>query len=260
MITVDMTAKINFYKVLNQSERNAKLRKASADGLLEEMQALLKAGADINNRDEDGWTPLVFCVYSSNTRGAGFLIEKGADIKTPFSYGKSPFNLALILQHTDVARLILSLMTPKERYDYLHFKPENCTFSKNFINEFNIELKNNAKKIYDILRPAWRIGTNSLFNDLAFFPKEIVWTIRILEASIQDFPDWYKNRMPSDLALTIRFFEENKKRPALIFSNLKGKKENNLSELQKDLEQQLNLNDKPDNSPAQSDSYSSCFL
>jgi len=46
---------------------------------VESMKALIGAGANVNSRDENGWTPLAVSIRSRNFDGAAILFEAGAD-------------------------------------------------------------------------------------------------------------------------------------------------------------------------------------
>jgi len=55
--------------------------KASSDGNLAEVKALLKKKPDlVNAQDKDGITPLHYAVRYGHTNVAEFLISKGADV------------------------------------------------------------------------------------------------------------------------------------------------------------------------------------
>ena len=56
---------------------------------------LLKAGADVNARDEDGLTPLhLAAVANSNTEVITALLEAGADVNSRAEYGSTPLHWA----------------------------------------------------------------------------------------------------------------------------------------------------------------------
>ena len=69
-------------------------------------ETLLKAGADINSRTEDGWTPLHGAVAAGHIDDVTFLLEKGAD---PFAQGEfktTPLQLAVSSGQTAIASLL----------------------------------------------------------------------------------------------------------------------------------------------------------
>ena len=56
---------------------------ASDHGNLELVKLLLKAGADINAKDKNGWTALVWASQSGQTEIEAFLREIGANVNNP---------------------------------------------------------------------------------------------------------------------------------------------------------------------------------
>ena len=53
------------------------------------VQELIKSGADVNEPDENGFTPLLFAVAGQNRRIIKALIKAGADINTPCKSGET---------------------------------------------------------------------------------------------------------------------------------------------------------------------------
>src|SRR5262249_58866336 len=71
------------------------LFEAARGGDLETAERLLESGADVNQGDEQGWTPLNFASGRGNLAMVKLLIEKGAD---PFKTGRdnrTPYTIAL---------------------------------------------------------------------------------------------------------------------------------------------------------------------
>ena len=65
------------------------------DGL-ELCEALLNAGALVNEADEDGRTALVHAVESTNVALCRFLIDQGADVTVETRHGRTPLFLAAV--------------------------------------------------------------------------------------------------------------------------------------------------------------------
>ncbi|HXH24212.1 MAG TPA: ankyrin repeat domain-containing protein, partial [Vicinamibacterales bacterium] len=67
---------------------------AAREGDIESAQALLDAGADVNQQTEYGWTPLLTAINNRNYRLAKLLIERGADVNLANKGGWTPLYLA----------------------------------------------------------------------------------------------------------------------------------------------------------------------
>ncbi len=85
---------------------------ASYAGNLEMVKALVSAGANVNLYDQHGWSPLTKAVYNAELRKgfadvAQFLIDSGADVEAPISFGIRPLMLAAGYGETAVAEILL---------------------------------------------------------------------------------------------------------------------------------------------------------
>lgn len=84
------------------------LRLAALLGTPEMMEAILNAGADINERDESGQTPLHHAITTDGTvDNVRFLLEHGADINARNEDGVTPLMLARYLGCDAVADLLI---------------------------------------------------------------------------------------------------------------------------------------------------------
>jgi ankyrin repeat protein len=61
------------------------------------VKTLLEQGTDVNARNEDQWTPLLFTALGGRAEVVSLLLEKGADVnvrieggRTPLMYGPTP--------------------------------------------------------------------------------------------------------------------------------------------------------------------------
>ena len=85
---------------------------AAHTGDLARVQALLSAGAEVNELDEHGWSPLMKACYNHELK-RGFadvvqaLIDAGADIEVPIGYGVRPLMLAAGYGETAVVDALL---------------------------------------------------------------------------------------------------------------------------------------------------------
>lgn len=88
------------------------LMSAAYAGDLEHARQLLAAGADVNAKDEGGWTALMKACYNAEQK-RGYaevvqaLIDAGADIEAPIGYGVRPLMLAAGYGEADVVDTLL---------------------------------------------------------------------------------------------------------------------------------------------------------
>jgi ankyrin repeat protein len=75
---------------------------AAREGHLEVAKLLLDAGADIEQADADGVTPLITAVVNIHTDLATFLIERGANVNAIDWFGQSPLFSAVDVRNIDV--------------------------------------------------------------------------------------------------------------------------------------------------------------
>jgi ankyrin repeat protein len=68
----------------------SELHYASNEGDIQKVKNLIKAGADVNIKDKDGWTPLHFAAQAQNASIVLLLIEAGAEIDKSDSNGNTP--------------------------------------------------------------------------------------------------------------------------------------------------------------------------
>lgn len=68
---------------------------AAMNGRLEQAQALLKKGVDVNSKDLSGETPLMRAAWGGHLQVAKLLLEKGADVNAETKTGKTALQAAL---------------------------------------------------------------------------------------------------------------------------------------------------------------------
>ncbi|KAM3488480.1 hypothetical protein MY3957_008251 [Beauveria namnaoensis] len=90
---------------LNKSGQGT-LHEVAKDGLVEMMNQLLKNGADVTSRDDDGWTLVDNAARNGHVEMVKLLLENGANATTPGNNGRTPIHSAASNGHEAVARLL----------------------------------------------------------------------------------------------------------------------------------------------------------
>ena len=76
---------------------------------------LAEDGADVNQADKDGWTPLYCASINGHTEVVRLLLHAGADFNQANKNGRTPLNSASAYGHTDTtAFLVFHGAVPKE--------------------------------------------------------------------------------------------------------------------------------------------------
>lgn len=71
-------------------------------------QTLIEAGADLNARDNDGWTALMWGSWSGLSNVATNLVNAGADVTVVDSKGNTALSLAAQQGHVEIVKLLLT--------------------------------------------------------------------------------------------------------------------------------------------------------
>jgi hypothetical protein len=79
---------------------------AVKEGDIARVKELISSGADINQQDEQGWTPLNFAVGKGDLAIVKLLLEKGADVFQTGRDHRTPYMIALAASHLETARLL----------------------------------------------------------------------------------------------------------------------------------------------------------
>jgi uncharacterized protein len=66
----------------------------------------IQSGADINQQDEYGWTPLNWAAGRGDQKFVNLLLEKGADVLKVGRDRRTPYKIALAAGHAEVAKLL----------------------------------------------------------------------------------------------------------------------------------------------------------
>ena len=92
---------------MKQDELNKKLFDAVSGNRISEIESLLKQGADVNAKTENGWTPL-YCASNWNRIDiAKLLIENGADVNAQNKNGWTPLHEASYWDYVGIAKLLI---------------------------------------------------------------------------------------------------------------------------------------------------------
>jgi hypothetical protein len=84
------------------------LHQAAVDGDMNNVQALISSGADINEKNMMGWTPLHAAVRNQQKAVAAFLVDKGADVNAKNNSGQTALHFAIETSQKDVAEVLIA--------------------------------------------------------------------------------------------------------------------------------------------------------
>jgi hypothetical protein len=73
---------------------------------LASLQQLIESGADVNEQDEQGWTPLSWAAGKGNSTMVNLLIANGADVWKFGRDQRTPYMIALAAGHVEVLDLL----------------------------------------------------------------------------------------------------------------------------------------------------------
>ena len=78
---------------------------------------LIDTGADVNEKDEIGWTPLMYAAANGHTETAKLLIDKGANVNAMGNGMETALYAAEFRGHTDIANLLIKHGADKKYYE-----------------------------------------------------------------------------------------------------------------------------------------------
>ncbi len=84
------------------------LHEATRDGDLEQVRALIDAGADLDAQGDNGETPLNTAILEGHVLVASLLIDRGADIQARNKGGFTPLHAAAYVNAVEIAEQLLS--------------------------------------------------------------------------------------------------------------------------------------------------------
>ena len=88
------------------SEADRTLIDAAYAGNVEAVKQHLAAGTDVNEKDDDGWTPLHYAAYGVHKEIVELLIAEGADVDAKDRHGNKPLYWAGFSNQTEIADLL----------------------------------------------------------------------------------------------------------------------------------------------------------
>ena len=84
------------------------LHKACNKGDIEAVKQHLAAGADVNDKDDNGWSPLLFASGEGHIELSEFVIAKGADLNVKAGHPEmSPLHAAAGENHKEITALLI---------------------------------------------------------------------------------------------------------------------------------------------------------
>ena len=82
------------------------IHQATSAGNIEAVKQHLAAGTDVNAKDEEGWTALVYAIVKDRKKIVELLIANGADVNAKMSKGWTPLNITIEFEHSEIADLL----------------------------------------------------------------------------------------------------------------------------------------------------------
>ena len=83
------------------------IHEASLNGIAADLEIALNSGTDINAKDEDGRTALMYAAYNGHTAIIEKLIKKGATVNLTDNYGRTALMFASSGSYPESVRLLL---------------------------------------------------------------------------------------------------------------------------------------------------------
>jgi len=84
---------------------------------------LLDQGADVNARDEDGCSPLLWAVLEGSEETVNLFLERGAEVNVSNLDGETPLHWAAVMGKVKIAELLLSRGAKADARDVFGITP-----------------------------------------------------------------------------------------------------------------------------------------
>ena len=82
------------------------LQEAAKQGSLADVKQHLQRGADVDGKDQSGYTPLMAAAINGNLDGVKVLVDQGADVNARAEDGNTALELAKVNRHPDVVEFL----------------------------------------------------------------------------------------------------------------------------------------------------------
>jgi len=93
-------------EIATAGDKNRDLTQASMNGDVEKVISLLGSGADINVKDQRGWTPLLWAVSRGQMDLVKLLLDKGAVVNPKHEYGWTALKIAKAKGNKEIVGLL----------------------------------------------------------------------------------------------------------------------------------------------------------
>lgn len=94
-------------QVRSESVSKISIHEAALNGLAADVEKALNSGIDINSRDEDGRTALMYAAYNGHSAIMEKLIGKGASVNLTDNYGRTALMFAASGPYPESVRVLL---------------------------------------------------------------------------------------------------------------------------------------------------------
>jgi ankyrin repeat protein len=116
-------------------DKSKEFLEAAAKGNAEEVKRLLGRRVNVNQGDEQAWTPLHWAAQGGHTDVARLLLDAGADVEAKTREGNTPLFPAVFNGHIEMVRLLLGgEQTPQPRITQASL---HCTWQPREAREFS---------------------------------------------------------------------------------------------------------------------------
>ena len=117
-------------RLLRQKSLTTKLHAKVSVGKLRHVRLLVEQGADKNNGDSDGNTPLRIASFFGHLDVVQYLVEQGSSLEKANNYGFTPLSATAYCGHLDIARFLLEQGADRDKANDNGWTPLHYAASK----------------------------------------------------------------------------------------------------------------------------------